>query len=324
MGLLAGWHLSCKKMLFFSGILFISLVIALHLSPYYFPSAFDFFPTSLSSSSSSCISLLDKIQWNTTKTSQLNSSKISWKWAESDENVLLGCDYQKLNSTDMGHLLNGSWVMVAGDSQTRFFVLSFLELLLGEEEIADVRNNLKYSDYHLDVSRLGLTVDFKWAPYAANLNNLVAELSKNSIFPDVFVIGYGLWNMLHVTNSTDYGDSLHVLNQALTSLFLVEVSPKSRPHLFWLNMPTLINSMLNTEEKREKMSDTVQNEYHQELSSSELFRPGSPFVLLDLKSLSGSCGVECTNDGMHYDRVVYEACVHIMLNVLIIQSQPKV
>ena len=46
---MAGWHLSRNKVLFFSGALFITLAVGVHLTPY-FPSVSDFV-TSVSSSS---------------------------------------------------------------------------------------------------------------------------------------------------------------------------------------------------------------------------------------------------------------------------------
>jgi hypothetical protein len=40
-------------------------------------------------------------------------------------------------------------------------------------------------------------------------------------------------------------------------------------YLFWLSMPTLINSILNTHEKREKMSDVVQGEYERKVEKKK-------------------------------------------------------
>ncbi|MCD7451064.1 hypothetical protein HAX54_009434 [Datura stramonium] len=74
------------------------------------------------------------------------------------------------------------------------------------------------------------------------------------------------------------------------------VGPVRSPSLFWLGMPKLINSMLNTDEKREKMTDVMWQAY-----SDELYR----------------------SDGMHYHVAVYEAAVHIMLNGLLIESNQK-
>lgn len=340
---LAGYHLSRNKVLFFSGALFISLAVAVHLSPY-FPTLTDFLPSLSSSSQSSsssstlvllqnrdsCISLLHRIQWMHHQTPNLNLSH-SWSWVLSDEDVI-ACDFEKIGRKDAGDLLNGSWVVIAGDSQTRFFTLSLLDLILVEDEMVSVRGDLfkRHSDYHLDVDRLGLKIDFIWAPYETNLTQLVGELRKNQSFPDVLVMGSGLWHMLHITDSTDYAESLEGLASSMAPFVgsvrvpdLGSVSSSSQPHLFWLGMPMLINSMLNTEEKKEKMTNVTQFAYVRGLRSANLLRPNGPFVLLDMQSLSENCGVRCTEDGMHYDGVVYEAAVHIMLNALLIQSQQK-
>jgi hypothetical protein len=86
----------------------------------------------------------------------------------------------------------------------------------------------------------------------------------------------------------------------------------------------LINEMLNTEEKREKMNDKIWHAYYGALHDSRIFRSyGGPLLLLDIQSLSWNCGPRCTNDGMHYDGTVYEAAVHILLNALLIESHQK-
>lgn len=89
-------------------------------------------------------------------------------------------------------------------------------------------------------------------------------------------------------------------------------------------MPTLINSMLNTEAKRERMTDSMRGAYDRQLQKSKLLRQsGGPLLMLDIESLSWNCGVRCTADGMHYDVPVYEAAVQIMLNALLIESHQK-
>ncbi|GAB4836119.1 hypothetical protein Ancab_001035 [Ancistrocladus abbreviatus] len=346
---LAGWHLSRNKMLFFSGALFISLAVAVHLSPY-FPSLSDFIPSATSSTSSSstsssvvvlenrdsCLSLLHQIEWDMDNYGY-NRSGMSWRWEKSDS-TMVACDFQKLQKADARDLLNGSWVVVAGDSQARFFVLSLLGLILGEEEIELVRGDLfkRHSDYHIVIDGVGMKMDFIWAPYVSNLTDLAMDLNKNRSCPDVLVMGSGLWHMLHVSNSTDYGKSLQVLSRSMMP-FLVPVSPefgvgsglgtvsgRSQAHLFWLGMPMLINSMLNTEEKRERMINVTLDAYSRRLHRSHLLRQSSgPFLLLDIQSLSKNCGVHCTQDGMHYDAIVYEAAIQIMLNALLIESQQK-
>ncbi|KAK7276180.1 hypothetical protein RIF29_17315 [Crotalaria pallida] len=354
---MAGWHLSRNKVLFFSGALFITLAVGVHLTPY-FPSVSDFVtsvssPQSSSSSTTSvnvvidddrdsCVSLLHEIDWEVkpkrvfdpSNNNSMNYDKF-WSWRKSSS--VDSCEFQRLKKSDIMDLLNGSWVMVAGDSQARIFTLSLLGLVLDSEHLESIRGSLfkRHSDYHVVVDEIGMKLDFIWAPYTTNLTSLVMESKQSHVYPDILVMGSGLWHMLHINNASDYGESLRLLRSSLMSLLPISsefgtdgtvtgsVSVRS-PHLFWLAMPTLVNSMLNTQEKREKMTDIMSVEYERELQNSNMLRKfGGPFQLLDMGSLSWNCGVKCTDDGMHYDGVVYEAGVHIMLNALVIESHQK-
>ncbi|XP_027078798.1 protein ALTERED XYLOGLUCAN 9-like [Coffea arabica] len=342
---MAGWHLSRNKMLFFSGALFITLAVGVHLTPY-FPSFSAFIPSSSSLPSSptvvassvnrdSCISSLHEIEFHNqdSRNNDSTSEKKSWKWVDSNKGVV-DCEFQKLSKSDASDLLNGSWVVVAGDSQARLMVVSLLELLMGLDEIERVRGDLfkRHSDYHTTVDVIGMKLDFIWAPYVSNLTDLMVEFREKRYHPDVFVIGSGLWDMLHVNNATDYGVSVSRLKDSLMPLLPVtpEFEFEDRPVvvrsplMFWLGMPTLINSILNTEEKRAKMTDAMWYAYDEQIYKSKLVRNfGGPLFLLDIHYLSSGCGRTCTVDGMHYDGIVYEAAVHIMLNALLIESQQR-
>ncbi|KAL5701588.1 hypothetical protein ACHQM5_026909 [Ranunculus cassubicifolius] len=333
---LAGWHLSRNKMLFFSGALFITLAVGVHLTPY-FPSITHIL-SSLSSTNldnnntrkTSCFYFLHEIIFDFSK---------SWSWGKS-RNVI-GCGFQKLGQNDASDLLNGSWIVIAGDSQARLVVVSLLNLVLDKLEMESVEGELfkRHSDYRMVIGRIGVKLDFIWAPYTANLTSMLMDFKRKRRYPDVLVMGCGLWHMLHVTDEVDYGRSLVSVRNSLLSLVSVSAEyesesvgsltrssfPVRTPHMFWIGMPMLINSMLNTEEKREKMNDVIQGSYDVKLYESKLLRKsGGPLVLLDIKSLSRNCGARCTADGMHYDAVVYEASIHVMLNALLIESQQRV
>nr|XP_018629453.1 uncharacterized protein LOC104105542 [Nicotiana tomentosiformis] len=341
---IAGWHLSRNKMLFFSCALFITLAVCVHLTRY-FPlvslmlSSPGSVPLSSSVNLDSCISLIHQVEFdfqelnnNIENTSVGNT--ISWKWIDSEP---VQCDFQKLTKFDASDLFNGSWVVVAGDSQAKLFVVSLLELLLGENEMGVIKGDLfkRHSDYKVFIDEIGMKLEFIWAPYVSNLTDLVVGFEEKISYPDVFVIGAGLWDMLHVNNATDFGVSLKLLRDLVVLLLPVPsdfandgagmnlVSIRS-PNFFWLGMPKLINSMLKTDEKREKMTDVMWQAYTDELYSSKLLRQsGGPLLLLDTHALSNSCGARCTTDGMHYNGVVYEAAVHVMLNGLLIESNQK-
>ncbi|XP_076900350.1 protein ALTERED XYLOGLUCAN 9-like [Bidens hawaiensis] len=322
---MAGWHLSRNKVLFFSGALFISLAVCIHLIPY-FPSFFPQSPSVLFQQdlSNSCISLLNDVVF------QPNSDGFNWNWGNKSRS--LDCDFQKLGRVDVSDLLNGSWVVVAGDSQARLFVVALLELVLGEDEMEAIHGDLfkRHSDYGITVGGIGLRVDFIWAPYATNLTEVVTGFKRNGTYPDVLVMGSGLWHMLHFTNYSDYGASLRLLRDSLflslpvTRKFDAGFDSSRVLHMFWLGMPTLINELLNTEEKRVKMTREMCDAYDQELYESKILRrDGGSLLLLDVETLSGRCGADCSLDGMHYSDVVYEASVHVMLNALLIESRQR-
>ncbi|KAM5558290.1 hypothetical protein ABKV19_020150 [Rosa sericea] len=337
---MAGYHLSRNKMLFFSGALFITLAIGVHLTPY-FPSVTDFVTTVSSvvvfqNRRDSCLSHLHDLVWDVSPSpnSPLDYHK-SWAWDASSSSVS-ACGFQKLGRFDAADLLNGSWVVVAGDSQARLVAVSLLALVLDSDRMDQVRGDLfkRHSDYQIVVDEIGMRLDFFWAPYASNLTTLVAGFNRNRNYPDVLVMGSGLWHMLHFTNASDYGASLQSLRTHAAALVSSSeqheeavtgsVLARPSPHLFWIGMPTLINSMLNSDEKREKMTDVLRAAYDEQLRNSNLVRKSNgPFLLLDVESLSWNCGVRCTVDGMHYDMIVYEAALHIMLNALLIESHQK-
>ncbi|XP_047318144.1 protein ALTERED XYLOGLUCAN 9-like [Impatiens glandulifera] len=331
---LAGWHLSRNKVLFFSGALFITLAVGVHITPYF--SSITSFVSSVSSISAtdsreSCISLLHDIVYdvksivNTQNISNNNSA--SWNWEKSS--FIDACEFQKLSRSDASDLLNGSWIVVAGDSQARLIAISLLNLVLGQDEMVSVRLDLfkRHSNYQIIIDSIGIKLDFIWAPYSTNLTDFVVDLKRNRIYPDVIVMGAGLWHMLHMTDSSSYGASLVLLRDSVNSLLpfspeFASGSVSSRsPHIFWIGMPELINSMLNTEEKREKMNDITLLDYEKAVYRSKLLREyGGPLLLLDVKLLSKKCGRLCTVDGMHYNQGVYDAAVHVMLNALLIES----
>ncbi|KAK8963676.1 hypothetical protein KSP40_PGU000482 [Platanthera guangdongensis] len=326
---MAGWHLSRNKMLFFSGVLFITLAICIHIAPY-FPAASHFLISSLTPSSSSsplfrpssCLSFLHDFSF----LPPVSPSSFDWLPNRSRS---ADCDFQKLSRSDAGELLNGSWIVVSGDSQARLFVLALLRLLLDRSSVEVVEGDLfrRHSDYHILISEYAVKLDFVWSPYESNITSVIQQFHDSIRLPEVLIFGSGLWHMLHTNNASDYSEALASVRRSAASMFSPSSSrlPSQPPHMFWLGMPTLVNSMLNTEEKKKKMSRKVWEAYEQEVHGSGLFmQSGGHFLLLDIGSLSWNCGEQCTIDGMHYKSIVYEAALHVMFNALLIESQQKI
>jgi len=329
---LAGWHLSRNKVLFFSGALFVSLAVGVHLSPYLpslphllVSSFHPLHPVAPSSSSASCISFLHRVSWADAEVANGGGGVggRAWSWPPS---LAATCGFARLTRDDASTLLNGSWVMVAGDSQARLLVLALLRLLLDPVAVAAAEPELfrRHSDYHAAVPARGISVDFIWAPFESNLTRLLHEdLRLAPRTPDVLVLGSGLWHMLHVTDASQYGDALASIADAANSLR--SPLPVPPPHMFWLGLPRLVNHMLNTDAKKAHMNDTMLQAYDHEVDERCILRSdGGPFRLLDVGKLSRGCERQCTADGMHYNGVVYDAVMHIMLNALVIESQQRI
>ncbi|PKA53099.1 hypothetical protein AXF42_Ash019007 [Apostasia shenzhenica] len=326
---MAGWHLSRNKVLFFSGALFITLAVGVHIAPYFpaashliFPSLSPYYSSSPPFRSSSCLSFLHDVSFFP------SHAPSSFDWLRFRSRPA-DCDFQKLSRSDVGELLNGSWIIVAGDSQARFFVLALLRLLLEPSSLEAIQGDLfrRHSDYHIHISDQGVKLDFLWSPFESNITSVLRQLRSVSRLPELLVAGSGLWHMLHVNNASDYGEALTSLRRSGASL----VSPFSSglvmqpPHMFWLGMPKLMNSMLNTEEKKERLTNVIWESYCQKVDySGILTQSGGPFLLLDIGSLSRICGQKCTTDGMHYEGLVYETALQIMLNALLIESQQRI
>jgi hypothetical protein len=334
---LAGWHLSRNKVLFFSGALFISLAVGVHLSPY-LPSVPHLLAASFlnpshgaapaaASSGSSCVPFLHRVSWYDAGAGAANGlgggTARTWAWTPS---LASACGFARLSRDDASLLLNGSWVMVAGDSQARLLVLALLRLLLDPAAAAAAEPELfrRHSDYRAAVPARGISVDFVWAPFESNLTRLLREdLRLAPRVPDVLVLGSGLWHMLHVTDAASYGDALASVASAAKSLR--SPLPVPPPHMFWLGLPHLVSHMLNTEAKRAHMNGTMLHAYNREADQRGLVRgDGGPCLLLDVGKLTQGCGQQCTADGMHYDGEVYDAVLHIMLNALVIESQQRI
>ncbi|KAL0923421.1 hypothetical protein M5K25_007477 [Dendrobium thyrsiflorum] len=222
---MAGWHLSRNKMLFFSGALFITLAVGVHIAPY-FPAASQFLISTLTPSfsssppfrPSSCLSFVHDVSFLPADA----PSSFDWFPIRSRS---ADCGFQKLSRSDAGELLNGSWILVAGDSQARLFVLSLLRLLLDRSAMEAVEGDLfrRHSDYQIMISEHGVKLDFVWSPFESNITSVLQKLRGGPRLPEVLVAGSGLWHMLHVNNASDYGENLASVRRSAASM----VSPFS-------------------------------------------------------------------------------------------------
>ncbi|KAL4558965.1 hypothetical protein LXL04_031091 [Taraxacum kok-saghyz] len=98
-----------------------------------------------------------------------HSNSAGYSWGFDNDFDLTIAIFQKLSRIDVS---DGSWVVVAGDSQVRLFVVS-LYLVLSSDEMELIQADLfkRQSDYHIVVEEIGMKLDFIWAPYVTNLTH---------------------------------------------------------------------------------------------------------------------------------------------------------
>ncbi|EYU30887.1 hypothetical protein MIMGU_mgv1a022541mg [Erythranthe guttata] len=315
--------------LFLSCTIFVTVALCIHLMPYYIPSISEFFspPTEVISSptSDSCFSFFHSVMYTAIKESNAHNKTgcdDPLKWIEPGS--VRGCEFHGLQASDASYLLNGSWVVIAGDSQARLVAISLIALIRGwTDAVGSIIIDLYKTRtvYSITLKEIDMKLDFVWAPFVRNLTGLVMEMHASRNLPDVLVMGAGLWDMLYRNYPPEYGESLSDLRDNALALLPVSSKLNLSLHLFWVGMPTLIREKLKTEEKREKMNEAMCSSYEKEVTRTKLSRGfGGPFLKIEVGALSRLFGTNCTADGMHYDRVVYDAAVQIMLNGLIVES----
>ncbi|XP_073152528.1 protein ALTERED XYLOGLUCAN 9-like [Henckelia pumila] len=334
MGLATDSQSSLDKILVSSCAIFFILIVMINLIPY-FPSVSDHFPTNSSGwmhvptagsplHRDTCVSFLHSIRYKYSSASTgcqkaepcKDKKQYSWDWIQSNR-VSESCGFHRVHKSEASVLVNGSWIVVAGDSECRITYFSLLEVFVGSEEINRVKRNFtlqqgKNKDYSKTVDDIGLKMDFFWMPFVSDLTKLMWEFNKTKRYPDLIILGSGIWEMLFKNNVTDYGRKLEALRE--TSSYL-----GGGIRVFWLGMPTLVNPKLNTEMKRMRLTDGVRRMYDDALRGSRILRQsGGPMFLLDLRLLSDLCGTDFSADGLHYEELVHDAVVQIMLNFLAI------
>lgn len=341
---MAGYHLTRNRVLFFSGSLFILLAVSVHVFPFFHTPYFNSstLPEEQASAQVTptaflnvtlrdyCISNIHKVEFSEIDKPQLDEQisnqtdwdHFEWRW---QHEALHQCKYQKLDREDALELLQGTWIVIAGDSQARLLFVALMELIL--PSIEDLRPYLfkRHSNFEYNLESHHILMEFAWAPYTTNLTRMAKGYRQDQKRPDIIVSGVGLWHMLHSGNYTQYGKSLVKLKQELGFLLNDPISATSEEaltvQLFWMNLPTLAPSLYQSDLKRERMTTQQSQLYTMEVLRSEIAGTGGLTTLLDIQTLSHECGTRCTRDGIHYSQAVYRAALHIIINNLLITTK---
>eukprot|EP00884_Botryococcus_braunii_P005898 jgi/Botrbrau1/15309/Bobra.0319s0001.1 len=165
----------------------------------------------------------------------------NWQWSSE----ALSCGAHRHDPHDITGLLQGKWVVIAGDSIARYFYAALLRALAnGDHQVVYGHQDFEY------VLTGNIRATFLWAPYATNLSSLVDTWDKQGQNPDVVVLSAGLWHMLHISDVNDYLYCLESLRDTAQAFIkrLDEGQPLHLSH--FLASVRFYPPKLKTEEKR--------------------------------------------------------------------------
>eukprot|EP00518_Triparma_eleuthera_P017589 CAMPEP_0197546000 /NCGR_PEP_ID=MMETSP1320-20131121/798_1 /TAXON_ID=91990 /ORGANISM="Bolidomonas sp., Strain RCC2347" /LENGTH=939 /DNA_ID=CAMNT_0043105547 /DNA_START=212 /DNA_END=3031 /DNA_ORIENTATION=+ len=221
-----------------------------------------------------------------------------WGWEEAE--VDSGCRFVARSTKELRDTLAGRTVAFVGESHLRNQFYALLRLLGSTSE--------KPPGYHSDMRETvgSATVEFYWKPYVADQVEYAREWAKGSeAAADVLVLGNGQWDCLHnPTHFEDYKASLHDLIGLLE-----ELKRRKGIGVVFVTPPTVNDSRLGTDEKKEFMTEEHVHDYRdqQVLTASTVFD-----LFVDFGGMTKE-RVQEAYDGVHYPDDVYDALVQVVV-----------
>lgn len=233
-------------------------------------------------------------------------SAYAWGWdaAPSSDH----CRFSQRDPKRLRNALKHRNVTFVGDSNVRHLYHALCRQL-GDAAAGSYNTSMeKWSDFSRQYG--GATVEFRWAPYVANLTAVVEMVLQDERKPDLVVIGGGAWDRLHTFNTATEQEVMH---EAITILAEKLDILRTTVPVSWV-VPTAINSWaLTSEQKRENIREDQMDEFRL-LYRDKGVHGAASFVL------NGSAftvdRVEESYDGVHYPLSVYDGGAQILANAM--------
>lgn len=228
----------------------------------------------------------------------------SWQWGPQGRQ----CGAARLNTLQARHVLQQKWIVMAGDSITRFLFAALLRLLADDDE------QIVFGHRDFEYTLPGnIRASFIWAPYTANITSRITQWTHGSEQPDYIIISTGLWHMLHVGDPEGYKSAILQLGNLSDGLVNKQ---RCDVQMHFLSITEVFPPKLKTDEKKQALTLQRVDEYNQCILDSHMLLPAGPFGLVDMHHLTRGCGPDCTHDGLHYSNTTYDAALQIWANSL--------
>lgn len=229
----------------------------------------------------------------------------NWQWGPQARQ----CGAARFSSSQAQFTLQHKWIVMTGDSITRFMFAALLRLLAKDEEQKIVFGHQDF-EYTLPGN---VRASFIWAPYTVNVTSRIKQWASGDKRPDMIIVSTGLWHMLHIGSPEGFQAAISDLKKQSDSLVNKQGADV---RMQFLSITEVYPAKLKTEEKRQALTLRRVDEYNQCIQGSRILLPDGPFSLIDMHRLTQGCGPDCTHDGLHYSNTTYDAALQIWINNL--------
>jgi len=250
------------------------------------------------------------------RASKSRPNAVAWKMEGA---VAKTCGFSKVDARERREkvikLARGRRVAFVGDSSARFAYGGFIAAT--SEVWSDV--GLKSDEKHRNWSHVlvgGARGTFTWAPYAEDAYEALAPYeAADASPPDLIVLSSSLW---HVLNDQG-GIETYVEGMKKLSARVRAINDRYPGVIFvWLNAPSVVRDKLVAEDKIRRFTDENMRAYdavQRDQTNIRMIHPAGPGILVEFTTITAKAPTERCVDGVHYDRVVYDAVAQIILNI---------
>mmetsp|Transcript_9066 Transcript_9066/g.9592 ORF Transcript_9066/g.9592 Transcript_9066/m.9592 type:complete len:425 (+) Transcript_9066:28-1302(+) len=227
---------------------------------------------------------------------------ISSEWIWNPENSV--CKFHNLKTNEASNLYKNRRIVFIGDSATRSIYHRFNKLIDTSGKYSEITSG-KHENFQQYYSQTNTTVEFHWSPFILNMTNDFFSTSTPFVTKSddsIYILGSTIWDSLHIHDLTAYQKDLKSLQPYLES--------RLKKNLFWVLPLKIIDSRLNTEEKRTFMTEEKVQLYRQKFLSS----PISSFITIINPINITLQREDTTTDGVHYTPEIYDVIVQLISN----------
>lgn len=227
----------------------------------------------------------------------------AWHW-DTDPS----CPFHRITANEGMQLFKNKKVIFLGDSQSRSMYHSFNKLVSKDY----VENTVvRHGDLSNHDDKLGLSVDFKWAPYMFNVTSAFKDNCASSNRADFYVIGATLWDVLHSRDVDLFQNQLRDFVKEMENCGAAK-SNQAKGKVIWLTAPSIVDSRLATPEKQQFMTEKQVDVFRHAADNVGLRK----VVATMINPVNITSGKESTAlDGVHYSTEVYDVLAEIVANV---------